>query len=150
MDISKINKFPSFDEGFPKRVIKTSVILAVIFIIYSFFINSLPVTLGLAIGEAISIFSIKALLWILDSYFKPNAVIANKGSIKRIVTLAGIVKIIFIGAVLFFVFRYITINFIALFIGVSIVQIVIVFKILGLLFVNYLNKSDETASGLVD
>ena len=146
MDISKIRKYSVPDKGFPKRVLKTSIILSVIFIIYSFYFNSLEITLSLTVGLGISISTIYALWRVLNSVYVLGDADTVKKRAKRIVTLTGIFKYIFISATLFFVFRYMKINLIALFIGVSVVQIVIVFKVLGFFLINYLKKSDKRLS----
>jgi len=150
MNIGAISGLESLDAGFPKRVFKTSIILSVIFLVYSLFFYSMPVTLGLLIGEVISICSLKVLLRTINAFFVVDKIVAKSGSVKKIVTLIGSVKFLFFGALLFFVFKYLTVNIIALFVGVSIVQIVIFFKILGLLFVNHLDESDNGAAEVLN
>ncbi len=149
MNVVEISGLESLDEGFPRRVFKTSIILSAIFLVYSLFFYSMPVTLGLVIGEAISICSLKILLSTISKFFLVDNIAKKKGSIKKIVTFISTVKFMFFGAILFFVFKYLTVNVLALFVGVSIVQIVIFFKILGLLFVNHLNKSDDSTAGVI-
>lgn len=146
MDLSKLNKISVPDKGFPKRVLKTSIILSFVFIIYSFYFNSLEITYSLALGIGISIGTIYLLWRVLKSVYVLGDVGTVKKRAKHLVTLAGVCKYIFVSFILFFVFRHLKINLIALFIGVSIVQIVIVFKMLGFFLINYLNKTNKTKS----
>lgn len=147
MDISNLSKLQYPDEGFPKRVFKTSAIVSGLFLFYSFYFYSLPITVSLVVGIVISFVTMQILWKILRTVFVPQnvngEVKSSKVKVKRIFVFVGTAKYIAVGIFLFFVFKYIKVNVFALLVGVSVIQIVIIFKIIGLCFINFLNKSDQ-------
>ena len=149
----KLSDLPYPDEGFPGRVLKTSAIISALFVFYSFYFYSLSITLSLSVGIVISFFTIQILWKLLRTVFVPSGVgsASETGkSLKNIFLAAGIVKYVVVVAFLYFVFKYIEVNILALFIGVSVIQIVIVFKIAGLYFLKFINKSGQVKVDQLD
>ncbi len=146
MGLLKLNKLPYPDEGFPGRVFKTSAIISCLFVFYSFYFYSLSITLSLASGIFISFFTIKILWKLLSTVFVQSSVGSINETSKRLKTLfltIGILKYVAVTAFLYFVFKKVDVNIWALLIGVSVIQIVIVFKIAGLYFLKFINKSEQ-------
>ena len=142
----KLNNLPYPDEGFPGRVFKTSAIISVLFVFYSFYFYSLSITLSISAGIFISFFTMKILWKLLGTVFVQSAVGSidetNK-RVKKIFLTVGLVKYIAVVVFLYFVFKYIEVNLLALLIGVSVIQIVIIFKIGGLYFLKLINRPDQ-------
>ena len=73
MDISKLVAFSDkllfLDDDFPKRVLKTSMILSVVLAFLSVSLWSLEVTCGLALGMAFSIGLMRLLWWLTSVVF---------------------------------------------------------------------------------
>ncbi|MFN3531529.1 MAG: hypothetical protein ACK41Q_03310 [Candidatus Brocadia sp.] len=132
------NKVPSslFDENFPDRVLKTSVMLSLIIIAGSLSYMSFVLTTSIAIGCFISISLFKTTWWTIQ-----YAVRHERVEIKKFFLKASIVKYSIVGGILFFVCVFLEINAIAMAVGVGIVVAVIVMKVGSKLLVDFLNKS---------
>ncbi len=138
------DKFHFLDNDFPKRVLKTSIIVSFFLALFSVSFWSLEITLGLSIGMAISI-GLMHFLWWMTSVIFPAVVkgdIENKQrKVKFSLIFFNILKYLLVSAGLFFILRYVPINLLAFFIGISIVQIILASKISSVLLVNYINRS---------
>lgn len=140
-DIAK--RLPLSDKEFPKRVIRTTIILSIFLIICSTSFLALDIILGLTIGVAINIGFIYLLCWMTSNVIPSiiNSESNNKDKmVKRTFMIISFLKYGFLIIALFFVFRCVPINLIAFFIGISVAQIVIIFKLLSITVLNYLNR----------
>lgn len=149
MNISKSVAFSDnvlfLDEEFPKRVLKTSLILSVILSLFSTSLGSVEITCGLTFGMALS-FGLMRLLWWLTSAMLPELVKNKRKKITFPLIFFNLVKYVLISGALFYILRYVPVNLIAFLIGVSFVQLVMVSKILSIMLVNYTNKSIKVNS----
>ena len=139
MDIISINnKEPSslFDESFPDRVIKTSVLLSLIIIAGSLSYTSFVLTTSIAIGCFISIALLKTTWWAIQ-----YAVRHKREKIKGFFLKISFLKYFIIGSMLLSACLFLEINAAAMSLGLSIVVAVIVMKVGSRLFVNYMNRS---------
>ena len=144
MDIIPINnKAPSslFDENFPDRVLKTSVLLSLIIIAGSLSYMSFMLTASIAIGCFISIALFKTTWWTIL-----HAVRHKREKIKGFFLKISFLKYFIIGAMLLSACLFLEINVAAMSLGLSIVVAVIVMKVGSRLFVNYLNRSIKVPS----
>ena len=144
MDIIPINdKAPSslFDENFPDRVIKTSVLLSLIIIASSLSYMSFVLTTSLAIGCFISIALFKTTWWAIQ-----YAVRHKRGKIKGFFLKISFLKYFIIGTMLLSACLFLEINVAAMSLGLSIVVAVIIMKVGSRLFVNYLNRSVKASN----
>ena len=144
MDIISINnKEPSslFDESFPDRVIKTSVLLSLIIIAGSLSYMSFVLTTSLAIGCFISIALLKTTWWTIR-----HAAQNKKSKIKGFFLKISLLKYFIIGSMLLSACLFLEINAAAMALGLSIVVAVIIMKVGSRLFVNYINRSVKVPS----
>ena len=127
------NKAPSslFDENFPDRVLKTSVLLSLIIIAGSLAYMSFVLTTSIAIGCFISIALFKTTWWTIQ-----YAVRHNREKIKRVFLLISFLKYFIIGTMLLSACLLLEINAAAMSLGLSIVLAVIVMKVGSRSFVN--------------
>ncbi len=129
------------DDGFIQRVHKTSLLLSLFIIILSLSYRDSAITLGLLLGVSISLTFFELLRWTVNKFFisklhwKKSAFFAIK------ITL---LKFPLLGVILYYVLKYININPLALIVGIGIVQAVMVLKVVGILFVNYMNSLART------
>lgn len=126
----------SIDEGFPRRIFNTSLILSIIIILLSIGRASYRVTIGLAIGMGISLVLFVVLWSTVDRFLLMGK---KKGGF--IFFIIGLSKYFILGGVLFFIFRYSQANPLSLLIGISLVHIVIILKVAGIGMVNYVNRT---------
>ena len=133
--------FSLFDESFPDRVIKTSVLLSLIIIAGSLSYMSFVLTTSIAIGCFISIALLKTTWWAIQ-----YAVRHKREKIKGFFLKISFLKYFIIGAMLLSACFFLEINVAAISLGLSIVVAVIVMKVGGRLFVNYLNRSVKVPS----
>ena len=144
MDIISINnKEPSslFDESFPDRVIKTSVLLSLIIIAGSLSYTSFVLTTSIAIGCFISIALLKTTWWTIQ-----YAVRHKRKKIKGFFLSISFLKYFIIGSMLLSACLFLEINAAAMALGLSIVVAVIVMKVGSRLFVNYMNRPVKAPS----
>ena len=144
MDIIPINnKAPSslFDENFPDRVLKTSVMLSLIIIAGSLSYMSFVLTTSLAIGCFISIALFKTTWWAIQ-----YAVRHKREKIKGFFLKISFLKYFIIGTMLLSACLFLEINAAAMSLGLSMVVAVIVMKVGSRLFVNYLNRSVKASN----
>src|SRR4030067_1765923 len=144
MDIIPINdKAPSslFDESFPDRVLKTSVLLSLIIIASSLSYMSFVLTTSIAVGCFISICLFKTTWWAIQ-----YAVRHKREKIKGFFLKISFLKYFIIGTMLLSACLFLDINAAAMSLGLSIVVAVIVMKVGSRLFVNYLNRSIQVHS----
>ncbi|MDN3513439.1 MAG: hypothetical protein NG747_03455 [Candidatus Brocadia sp.] len=125
-----------FDEGFPGRVFRTSVLLSLILIAGSLSYMSYILTISLAIGCFTSITLFKTTLWAIQ-----YAVRHKREKIKGFFLKISFLKYFIIGTMLLSACLFLEINVVAMSLGLSIVVTVIIMKVGSRLFVNYLNKS---------
>ncbi len=132
------NKAPSslFDENFPDRVLKTSVMLSLIIIAGSLSYMSFVLTTSLAIGCFISIALFKTTWWTIQ-----YAVRHKREKIKGFFLKISFLKYFIIGTMLLSACLFLEINAAAMSLGLSMVVAVIIMKVGSRLFVNYLNRS---------
>ena len=133
--------FSLFDESFPDRVIKTSVLLSLIIIAGSLSYMSFVLTTSIAVGCFISIALFKTTWWTIQ-----YAVRHKREKIKGFFLKISFLKYFIIGAMLLSACFFLEINVAAISLGLSIVVAVIVMKVGGRLFVNYLNRSIKVPS----
>ena len=133
--------FSLFDESFPDRVIKTSVLLSLIIIAGSLSYMSFVLTTSIGIGCFISIALFKTTWWAIQ-----YAVRHKREKIKGFFLKISFLKYFIIGAMLLSACFFLEINVAAISLGLSIVVAVIVMKVGGRLFVNYLNRSVKVPS----
>ena len=144
MDIIPINnKVPSslFDESFPDRVLKTSVMLSLIIIAGSLSYMSFVLTTSLAIGCFISIALFKTTWWAIQ-----YAVRHKREKIKGFFLKISFLKYFIIGTMLLSACLFLEINAAATALGLSMVVAVIIMKVGSRLFVNYLNRSVKASN----
>jgi len=144
MDIISINnKEPSslFDESFPDRVIKTSVLLSLIIIAGSLSYTSFVLTTSIAIGCFISIALLKTTWWAIQ-----YAVRHKREKIKGFFLKISFLKYFTIGSMLLSACLFLEINAAAMSLGLSIVVAVIVMKVGSRLFVNYMNVTIKASN----
>ncbi len=129
---------PSFiiDEGFPDRVLKTSLFLALILIMCSVSYMSFMLSVSLAIGCFISIVLFKTTWWAIQ-----HAVQHKRSKIKGFFLKISFLKYFILGAILLSARLFLEINIFAMALGLGIVVAVVILKIVGRLLVNYMNKS---------
>ena len=126
----------SLDDGFPDRVLKTSLYLSLMIIVCSFSYLSLMATMSVAVGCFISLILYKMLWWMVQYAVRH----------KRFFLKVSLVKYGIVGAMLLSFCLFSEVNVIALALGLSIVLIVLVMKIGSKLLVNYMNKSFKVSS----
>jgi len=125
-----------FDERFPDRVLKTSVMLSLIIIAGSLSYMSLVLTTSIAIGCFISIALFKTTWWAIQ-----YAVRHKREKIKGFFLKISFLKYFIIGTMLLSACLFLEINAAAMSLGLSMVVAVIIMKVGSRLFVNYLNRS---------
>ena len=130
-----------FDESFPDRVLKTSVLLSLIIIAGSLSYMSFMLTASIAIGCFISIALFKTTWWTIL-----HAGRHKREKIKGFFLKISFLKYFIIGAMLLSACLFLEINVAAMSLGLSIVVAVIVMKVGSRLFVNYLNRSIKVPS----
>ena len=138
-DKEKSVLFP--DDGFPDRVIKTSVLLSLIIIAGSLSYMSFVLTTSIAIGCFISIALLKTTWWTIQ-----YAVRHKRKKIKGFFLSISFLKYFIIGSMLLSACLFLEINAAAMALGLSIVVAVIVMKIGSRLFVNYMNRPVKAPS----
>ena len=136
MPINKKAPSSLFDENFPDRVIKTSVLLSLIIIASSLSYMSFVLTTSLAIGCFISIALFKTTWWTIQ-----YAVRHKREKIKGFFLKISFLKYFIIGTMLLSACLFLEINAAAMSLGLSMVVAVIIMKVGSRLFVNYLNRS---------
>ena len=137
------NKVPSslFDDGFPDRVIKTSVLLSLIIIVGSLSYMSFVLTTSIAIGCFISIALLKTTWWTIQ-----YAVRHKREKIKGFFLSISFLKYFIIGTMLLSACLFLEINVAAMALGLSMVVAVIVMKVGSKLLVNYMNVTIKASN----
>ncbi|MDO8141150.1 MAG: hypothetical protein Q6358_06585 [Candidatus Brocadiales bacterium] len=130
-----------FDEVFPERVLKTSVLLSLIIIASSLSYMSFVLTTSLAIGCFISITLFKTTWWTIR-----HATQNNKSKIKGFFLKVSLLKYFIIGSLLLSACIFLEINIVAMSLGLGMVVAVIVLKTGGTALVNFMNKSVKIPS----
>src|SRR3990172_4927280 len=129
------------DDGFPDRVLKTSVMLSLIIIAGSLSYMSFMLTASIAIGCFISIALFKTTWWTIL-----HAVRHKREKIKGFFLKISFLKYFIIGTMLLFACLFLEINVAAMSLGLSMVVAVIIMKVGSRLFVNYLNRSVKASN----
>jgi hypothetical protein len=130
-----------FDEVFPERVFKTSVLLSLIIVAGSLSYMSFVLTTSLAIGCFISIALCKTTWWTIR-----HATQNNKSKIKGFFLKISLLKYFIIGSLLLSACIFLEINIVAMSLGLGMVVAVIVLKTGGTALVNFMNKSVKMPS----
>jgi len=130
-----------FDEGFPDRVFKTTVLLSLIMIAGSLSYTSFALTASIAIGCFISIALFKTTCWTIR-----YAVQHKREKIKIFFLQISFLKYFVIGAMLLSACLFLEINPAAMSLGLSVVVAVIVMKVGGRLLANYLNRAVKVSN----
>ena len=130
-----------FDEVFPERVLKTSVLLSLIVIAGSLSYMSFVLTTSIAIGCFISITLFKTTWWTIR-----HATQNNKSKIKWFFLKISLLKYFIIGSLLLSACFFLEINIVAMSLGLGMVVAVIVLKVGGTALVNFMNKSVKMPS----
>ncbi|MEK6728883.1 MAG: hypothetical protein AABY74_11335 [Planctomycetota bacterium] len=130
-----------FDDGFPDRVFKTTVLLSLIMIASSLSYMSFTLTASIAIGCFISIALFKTTCWTIR-----YAVQHKREKIKSFFLQISFLKYFIIGAMLLSACLFLEINAAAMSLGLSVVVAVIVMKVGGRLFANYLNRAVKVSN----
>ncbi|MFQ6093325.1 MAG: ATP synthase subunit I [bacterium] len=118
--------FTSLSIDFLRKVLRTSLILAGISVVLSLLACSAPITLGLAIGMAISLIFFKTLCSAAERALSRGTREAGLFFLKT-----GILKYPLLGIAVYLIFRYLEPSPVALLAGIGLVQTVIVFKAIG-------------------
>src|SRR4030067_2314540 len=129
-----------FDEGFPDRVFKTTVLLSLVMIAGSLSYSSFALTASIAIGCFISIALFKTTWWTIQ-----YAVRHKKDKIKSFFLQISFLKYFIIGAMLLSACLFLEVDVAAMSLGLSVVVAVIVMKVVGRLFANYLNRAVQVS-----
>jgi len=138
-DKEKAVLFP--DDGFPDRVIKTSVLLSLIIIAGSLSYMSFVLTTSIAIGCFISIALLKTTWWTIQ-----YAVRHRGEKIKGFFLSISFLKYFIIGSMLLSACLFLEINVAAMSLGLSIVVAVIIMKVGSRLFVNFMNVTIKASN----
>ena len=138
-DNEKFVLFP--DDGFPDRVIKTSVLLSLIIIVGSLSYMSFVLTTSIAIGCFISIALLKTTWWTIQ-----YAVRHKREKIKGFFLSISFLKYFIIGTMLLSACLFLEINVAAMALGLSMVVAVIVMKVGSKLLVNYMNVTIKASN----
>lgn len=131
----------SLDDGFPDRVLRTSLYLSLMIIVCSLSYVSFMGTVSVAVGCFISLTLYKTLWWMVQ-----YAVRHKRSEIKGFFLKVSLVKYGIVGAMLLSFCLFFEVNAVALALGLGIVLIVLVMKIVSKLLVNYMNKSINGSS----
>jgi hypothetical protein len=124
------------DDGFPDRVLKTSLFLSAIVIICSLSYVSLLSTVSIAVGCFLSLVTYKTLWWTIRYGMQ-----YKKSEMKKFFLQIGLLKYFTVGTVLFAACFFLDVNILAMTFGLGIVIIVIVLKMASRLLVSYMNTS---------
>ena len=135
--IKKMNIL-KIDEGLPRRVLHTSLIVAALVLLISISNWSFDVTLGLAVGMGIS----TVFFMILCNSVKSLVIIEKNKKIPFFVIVA-ILKFIVLSIALFLVFKHLSISYLALLIGIGLAQSIIFLKLIGMGLVNFMNRTNQ-------
>lgn len=129
------------DEGFPKRVLKTSLILTGLIILVSISQWPLEVTTGFIIGAGISLILFIILCGSVKYLLHPD----SKRE-KLFFGIAFIFKFFALLIALFLTFKYLSFSYLAFLIGIGLVQLVIFLKLVGIVMVNYMNRTSQSGA----
>lgn len=129
------------DDGFPDRVLKTSVLLSLVIIAGSLSYMSFVLTTSIAIGCFISIALFKT-TWGTIQY----AVRHKREKIKGFFLKISFLKYFIIGTMLLSACLFLEINVAAMTLGLSIVVAVIIMKVGSRLIVNYMNRTVKVSN----
>ena len=135
--IKKMNIL-KIDEGLPRRVLHTSLIVAALVLLISISNWSFDVTLGLAVGMGIS----TVFFMILCNSVK-SLVIIEKNKRMPFFVIVAILKFIVLSIALFLVFKHLSISYLALLIGIGLAQSIIFLKLIGMGLVNFMNRTNQ-------
>lgn len=136
-DLSKIRLGELvLDEGFPKRVFNTSLLLMAIIALCSTSFQSFKISYSVLIGCAISLGLCKLQWWTVQQFFQ-----RGNQSGKQYFALINLLKYFVLCVIFYIMFSYLQVHVIAFLAGLSLVPAVISLKTLGMVFVNYLNSS---------
>ncbi|HHT9154290.1 MAG TPA: ATP synthase subunit I [Candidatus Tripitaka sp. YC43] len=124
------------DEGFPKRVFNTSLLLVAMIALCSTSFRSFEISYSVLIGCAISLGLCKLQWWAVQQFFQ-----RGKQSGKQYFALINLLKYFVLCIIFYIMFRYLQVHVIAFLVGISLVPAVISLKMLGMMFMNYLNSS---------
>ncbi len=131
----------SLDDGFPGRVLTTSLYLSLVIIVCSLSYLSLMGTVSLAVGCFLSLIVYKILWWTIQ-----YAVLHKRSEIKGFFLKVSLTKYGIIGVMLLSFCLFFEVNIVALSLGLGIVLIVLVTKIGSTLLVKYMNTSIKMTS----
>ncbi len=124
------------DEGFPRRVFNTSLVLAVVMVLCSTSLQSFPLTLSLALGSGTSVVLGGILWWTILRLSS-----RDREGAKRFFLWVSILKYISLVGVFYLIFNYLPIVPEAFLAGIGLVPMVIVLKLAGMVLVSYLKGS---------
>ncbi|HLA37553.1 MAG TPA: ATP synthase subunit I [Candidatus Brocadiales bacterium] len=124
------------DEGFPKRVFNTSLLLMAMIALCSTSFRSFEISYSVLIGCAISLGLCKLQWWAVQQFFQ-----RGKQSGKQFFAFINLLKYFVLCVIFYIMFSYLQVHVIAFLVGISLVPAVISLKMLGMLFMNYLNSS---------
>jgi len=124
------------DEGFPKRVFNTSLLLMAIIALCSTSFQSFEISYSVLIGCAISLGLCKLQWWAVQQFFQRGT-----QSGKQFFALINLLKYFVLCVIFYIMFSYLQVHVIAFLVGISLVPAVISLKMLGMMFMNYLNSS---------
>ena len=124
------------DEGFPKRVFNTSLFFMAMIALCSTSFRSFELSYSVLIGCAISLGLCRLQWWTVQQFFQ-----RGKQSGKQYFALVTLLKYFVLCIIFYIMFRYLQVHVIAFLVGLSLVPMVISSKMLGIVFVNYLDSS---------
>lgn len=134
------------DEGFPKRVFNTSLLLMAMIALCSTSFQSFEISYSVLIGGAISLVLCRLQWWTVRQFFQ-----RGNQSGKQFFALVNLLKYFVLCIIFYIMFRYLQVHAIAFLAGLSLVPAVISLKTLGMVLVNYLNSSQGSQTkGVMD
>ncbi|MFQ5840897.1 MAG: ATP synthase subunit I [Thermodesulfobacteriota bacterium] len=128
----------TIDKEFPSRVYKTSLLFSALIVFLSLLYGHWPTTWGFMIGAGISILFFKILWWTVDQVFKRSGKKALYFSLKIF-----LIKFPLLGIFLYYLFKNVEINPFALVGGIALVQVIMFLKVIGVVILNSMNKSER-------
>ena len=118
----------TFDEGFPRRVLRVSLVLVAIGVLYACLLGAWPVAIGLGGGGVLGAAAFVVLAWTV------GVVVGGPGrsrARKAVVIALAVVKLPLIGVAFWFLLFRLDADPLSLAAGLAMTQIVMVLKVAG-------------------
>lgn len=134
-DLKKTCAPALLDSGFVERVFHTSLFLGVILVLSLLSLGSFNLTLSVGMGVGIGLVFYRVLWWTVTLFFPGRG--RNRG---QLFFLFSFLKYVALAVLLYIIFRHLEVHPLAFVLGISVVQLVILFKFMSMLLVNFLNR----------